>query len=124
MLNFVTVLLLVAAVVAQLTVSPFFSIMGATPDLVLILLTMISLHRGRTSGIVFAFCAGLAYDSVSSGILGLSSLSCELAAFVAGSAAARPGNRLGVTLGLSLLELFVHDVVYFEFLYFGTSLGF
>lgn len=124
MQNLVTAAFLVVAVVAQLTLIPFFSIADATPDIVLISIILISLRRGRTSGIAFAFFAGLAYDSVSSGLLGLSSLSCALAAFVAGAAAARPGNRPGVAIGLSLLALFVHDVVYFEFLRFGTSLGF
>lgn len=118
------VILLVVAVVLQLRLLPLFSIKGIIPDLILILVVMITFQRGRMWGIIGGFLAGFVFDLWGTGILGLSSLTYPLSAFVAGLWREQPDRRLSTIIGPLFLTLLVHDLIYYLILRVGTFVGF
>ena len=74
------VLLFVAAV-AQVSVFAQLHVLGAVPDLLLVLLVAIALLRGSVVGAVGGFFAGLIVDTANLGTLGLTSLVLTLAGY-------------------------------------------
>jgi rod shape-determining protein MreD len=68
------VLLFVAAIVQVSIFTPDVSILGGTPDLLLVTLVAVSLLRGAIVGTVAGFFAGLLVDSATLDVLGLTSL--------------------------------------------------
>jgi rod shape-determining protein MreD len=113
------------AFVLQLTVVPLFAIYHTTPDLVLIVLIIITLQKGRFWGIVFGFLSGLIIDILSNGLVGLSSLSYAVAAFVTGFLRSEQlERRASVVAGVLFLGLFVHHFIYYLVLQFGSAIGF
>ena len=77
---------LIVFVVAILQVSAFssISIVGASPDVLLVTLVAIGLLRGAIAGAVIGFAAGLLVDVATLGTLGVTSLLLTLAGFWAG----------------------------------------
>lgn len=119
------ILLFLAALLLQLTVIPLFSINGVTPDIILILVIAVSLQKGRTWGVVAGFLAGVLYDILGTGFVGVSSFANAVSAYVAGFFGGEQLERgfLVVTL-LLFFSLFVHDMLYFLILSIGSSVGF
>ena len=74
------VLLFVAAV-AQVSIFAQLHVLGAVPDLLLVLLVAIALLRGSVVGAVGGFFAGLIVDTANLGTLGLTSLVLTLAGY-------------------------------------------
>ena len=69
---------------AQSSVVPSWSVGGITPDLPLVLTTLVALRRGPEAGCLVGFAAGLLQDATSGGLLGLQALSRALAGFAMG----------------------------------------
>jgi len=106
-------------------VIPLFSVNGVTPDLILILVIVISLQKGRTWGVVAGFSAGLLYDLFGTGFVGVSSFANSISAYVAGFFGGEQLERRFITVtGFLLFSLFVHDLLYYLILSVGTSVGF
>lgn len=60
--NVLVALLIVIAVVLQLSVAPAFAIRGITPDLALLVVVAVALTRGGQAGMVTGFAAGVLLD--------------------------------------------------------------
>jgi rod shape-determining protein MreD len=78
---FKAAVLLFLAVVVQATIMGSISILGGTPDLVLVLLLVIALLRGAIFGAVGGFWAGFLLDTAYLGTLGVTSLLLMLAGY-------------------------------------------
>ncbi len=78
--------LLLTALLLQLTVLPRFGLPGATPDLLLVVVAALGLAGGEVRGAGAGFAAGLALDLVppADGVLGLSALVLTAVGYVAG----------------------------------------
>ena len=119
------VLLLLFSVVCQLLIAPLFSIKEVSPDFLLIIIIFISIQKGRAWGVWSGFLAGLVLDLLGTGIVGLSSLTKSLSAYVSGSLVGeRVERRFAVNIGLLCTVLIIHDLIYFLILNIGISMGF
>jgi rod shape-determining protein MreD len=96
-------LLVLVAAVLQASVFNGVSILGGTPDLLLVVVTLIALCRGATVGAGAGFAAGLLLDTATLGALGLSSLLLTLVGYWAGRYAetARGGASATVSVALA-----------------------
>lgn len=114
--------------VLQTTFANFIALDDVTPDFMLILVVIIALVSGQVPAMLFAFFLGLIFDLVTGGILGLSSLSKVLAAFIAGYFYNE--NKTFLTLGsyrfilIILLSSIVHNSIYFIVFLQGTEFNF
>ena len=103
------------------------SVVGATPDLPLILTVLIALRRGPETGCLVGFGAGLLQDVAGGGLLGVQALTNALAGFAMGSLVGRlwvskpvvqvPGLVL-LTLAEGLARFFI-----LQLFHFPASLG-
>ena len=75
---------LAAAVLVQSALVPRLRFLGASADLLLVLVVCLSLLRGVTTAFVWGFAGGLAIDVVSGMPLGTSSLALMAVCFLAG----------------------------------------
>jgi rod shape-determining protein MreD len=78
---FKAAVLLFLGVVVQATIMGSISILGGTPDLVLVLLIAIALLRGAVFGALGGFWAGFLLDTAYLGTLGVTSLLLTLAGY-------------------------------------------
>jgi rod shape-determining protein MreD len=74
-------LLLFVAAVLQASIMPSISLLGATPNLLLVTLLSIALLRGAVFGAMCGFVAGLLLDTATLGTLGLTSLLLTVGAY-------------------------------------------
>lgn len=77
----VTVIL---CIILQAAIAPAISIMGATPNFLLIPVLLISLRSGTGAGSIAGFSLGLLYDLMGSGTVGCMALVFTLIAFAVG----------------------------------------
>lgn len=79
--------LLVTALLVQLTVLPRLGLPGATPDLLLVVVAALGMAGGEARGAVAGFAAGLTLDLVppADGIIGLSALVLTLVGYLGGT---------------------------------------
>ncbi len=93
--------LLLTALLLQLTVLPLLGLPGATPDLLVVIVASLGLAAGEVRGAVAGFCAGLALDLVppADGVLGLSAVVLTLVGYIAGLLGARKDRSAVVTIG-------------------------
>ncbi len=77
------IVILVVAVVMQITIIDVLSIKGISPDLVLIALCFVALRGDRYEITALGFLAGLLLDSIGPGILGANALAKSLSGFLA-----------------------------------------
>lgn len=82
-------MVLVTALMLQTTLFTVIRPLGVAPDIMLLFSVAAGLVGGSVRGTRFSFVAGLAFDLMLSGLLGLSALTYGLAAFVAGLLPAR-----------------------------------
>ena len=82
-------LVIVTALMLQTTMFTVIRPLGIAPDIMLLFCVTAGLVGGSVRGARFSFVAGLAFDLLLSGLLGLSALTYGLAAFVAGLLPAR-----------------------------------
>lgn len=77
--------LILVAIILQTTLAEFVSdLMGAKPDLVLILVVSFGLLRGKRAGTGYGWLLGLFQDGLSGSLLGQNALSKGLIGFLAG----------------------------------------
>lgn len=78
--------LLLTALLLQLTVLPLLGLPGATPDLLLVVVSALGWAGGEVRGAVAGFVAGLALDLVppATGVLGLSAVVLTAVGYLAG----------------------------------------
>lgn len=125
MSSVVSIFLLLAAILLQLTIIPLFSIYGIIPDIILIFVIAVAIQRGRFWGVLAAFAAGVLFDALGTGLLGSSSLTYSIAAFVAGFLGEEQlEKRFGVIVGFLFLAVYAHDMLYHAIMMLGTSAGF
>lgn len=73
-----------ALVLAQLVLGNHLSLLGAKPGFMLVLTAVVAMERGSRSGAVAGFCAGLLFDLLGTGPVGLSSLLASVAGYLLG----------------------------------------
>jgi len=78
-----TVLVFLAAII-QVSVLNSVTILGGSPDLLLVLLVCVGLQRGSIAGAAAGFAAGLLVDTATLGTLGVTSLLLTVAGYWAG----------------------------------------
>jgi rod shape-determining protein MreD len=76
--------LLFVATLIQVSILDFYSPLGGTADLVLVMLIAVALLRGSTFGAAAGFACGLLIDTANLGALGFTSLLLTLAGFWTG----------------------------------------
>jgi rod shape-determining protein MreD len=79
-----TALIVFAVSILQVSAFSSISILGASPDVLLVTLVAVGLLRGAIAGAVTGFAAGLIVDVATLGTLGVTSLLLTLAGFWAG----------------------------------------
>ena len=98
---FYYIVLLIIILIIQSTRFDFWSIYGVKPDLVLLLLFVISFREGTITGTVFGFIGGLAQDFFSNGLLGSSAFTKSLWGFLVGKSNERfDTHSMVVQIGL------------------------
>ncbi len=70
--------------VAQVTVVPWIAVKEIAPALVVLPLVFFTLKYGQIYGTIIGFLAGIIFDFVSGGLIGLSMFSLTLTGFIAG----------------------------------------
>ena len=122
---FLYLFLFILSIILKITLAPLFAIKDITPDLILILVIYIAYQKGRIWGVISGCLAGLCFDLLGTGLLGLSSLTKSIAAFTAGYFVSDQMERqFGVFVGLSFIVVFIHDFLYFLIAFLGTDIGF
>ena len=93
--------LLLTALLLQLTVLPLLGLPGATPDLLLVVVAALGLSAGEVRGAVAGCAAGLALDLVppADGVLGLSAVVLTVVGYAAGLLGARKDRAAVLTIG-------------------------
>ena len=92
---------------AQSSLVPSWSVGGVTPDLPLVLTTLVAFRRGPEAGCLVGFATGLLQDVTGGGLLGLQALSHAVAGFAMGLLPGRlsVGHPLVQVPGLVLLTV-------------------
>lgn len=78
------VLAISGGTLVQSTVVPVFGIAGVVPDVPLVLVVLLALHRGSEAGGLTGFGLGLAQDVMTGGPLGIHALAKAVVGFAAG----------------------------------------
>jgi len=79
--------------VAHTTLTPLVSVRGVTPDLPLIIVSLLALRRGSEFGCLAGFVTGLLQDAAGGGLIGVQGLTKAVIGFGIGAA----GSRLRVS---------------------------
>lgn len=106
------ILVFLAALFLQAIVVRYFEIVHWKPDLLLVVLVMFSIRRGRRAGSTAGFAVGVLNDLASGGLLGLGALARTVTGFVAGTITLFFRDR-----GQFIFTLFVSGLVQ-DFIYF------
>ncbi len=121
------VLILIVLVIVQKTLIPFISLVGVTPDVLLIFVVLIALREGQIAGTVFGFIVGFMIDIVSGDFLGLSALTKTIAGFTAGYFynEMNPLQTLGTYAFFIVVAVaaIVHNIIHFAFLFQGLPVS-
>ncbi|MCS6999924.1 MAG: rod shape-determining protein MreD [Bacteroidota bacterium] len=98
--------------------SNLLTIGGITPDLLLLVIVALALHRGQLPALVFGFVMGLLFDIVSTDVIGSNALVKMLAGYVAGFFG-NPDQATTASIGspryvvTTLVAALVHNAVYY-----------
>ncbi len=92
------------------------------PDLVLIMVTYIGIKKGKITGCIAGFAAGILLDILAGSFIGLSALSYTLAGFIAGFFYESDPEKMRAKRLLTIITLtvFVSSFIYYE-IYFVVS---
>jgi rod shape-determining protein MreD len=125
MFSLLHLILFAVSIVLQVTIAPLFSIREVAPDFILITVIAISLQKGKAWGVIAGFLGGVLFDSFGTGMLGLSSLTKTIAAFIAGVfVGERLARSFGAIAGFLFIVLLIHDTMYFFITSIGTAVTF
>ncbi|MGA1839576.1 MAG: rod shape-determining protein MreD [bacterium] len=114
---FYYICLLIIILIIQSTRFDFWSIYGVKPDLVLLLIFVISFREGSITGTVFGFIGGLAQDFFSNGLLGSGAFAKSLWGYLAGKSNQRLDThsivvQIGLLFCISVLDgLLIHCLI-------------
>jgi rod shape-determining protein MreD len=113
-------LLVLVAVLLQVTIATDLDVLGGRPDLVVIVVVAIALQRGPLAGAVAGFVGGFLVDALGLGVIGATSLTLTTVGYIAGvwgerlreAAAVRPLLAIGgASLAAGVAELVVAVLV-------------
>ena len=76
--------IIVVALVIQLTLVNSVTILGVKPDLIMVVVVVFSLLRGEKEGTISGFASGLLQDIFSTGLLGINALAKTVIGFFCG----------------------------------------
>ncbi len=83
-------LVLLVALILQITIIDLVAIRKIKPDLLILAIAYVGLMEGRRRSTIFGFLIGLLDDTLGSGLMGIGSLAKSIVGFIAGAAL---GNR-------------------------------
>ncbi len=109
----------------EANVNFLFSIKNTTPDLLLVLVVILSLKEDRIPALLLGFFAGLLQDAVTTQFFGLYALSKLMTVFIGSyfQEAKRTYNLVYfATTALALI--FIHELIFQFFYSFGLQVGF
>jgi len=106
------VLILISAVILQLSVSNYIQILHWKPDFILIAVVLIGIRFNAAIGSTAGFFGGLAGDLVSAHLLGLGALSKSVAGYVAGNISPKFEQKSQFVLTL-LISGLIDDALFF-----------
>ena len=104
-------IVVVLAFVLQLSVFPQFKLLGAQPDLILVVSIVVAVTDGPVAGAIVGFFGGMLQDIASPQVMGVSALTKTLAAFMAGML-----KDFFMTYSILLPVLLVFFLTFFELL--------
>ena len=107
----------------------YVAVESVTPDLLVVLTVFIAIREGQFTGEIAGFLLGLAFDLVSSDIIGTNALSKMLAGFIAGyffNEQLSVQDSIGSFrfLEITALAALGHNIVYYFFYVQPTDLSF
>lgn len=113
-------LVMLAALILQATVVDFMQILTWKPDLVLIVLVVIAIDRGKVAGSSAGFAAGLLSDLMAGPgtLIGLGALAKSVTGYAA-AVGTRFFRRRSQFIFILLLSGVIHDLLYF----YVTTIG-
>ncbi|MBE3036683.1 MAG: rod shape-determining protein MreD, partial [Candidatus Atribacteria bacterium] len=76
--------IIIVALVIQLTLINLVTILGVKPDLIMVVVVVFSLRKGEKEGIISGFTSGLLQDIFSTGLLGINALAKTVIGFTCG----------------------------------------
>ena len=76
--------IIIVALVIQLTLINLVTILGVKPDLIMVVVVVFSLRKGEKEGIISGFTSGLLQDIFSTGLLGINALAKTVVGFICG----------------------------------------
>ncbi len=121
------VVLVVIALLIQLTLLNSFTIWGLKPDLVLIIVITLALLAGAEEGSISGFLSGLLQDFFSSGLLGVNALTKTSIGFICGTLKTRifPENIFYLIPLVTFLASLLHSwIIFFIYRSFGMEYDF
>ncbi|MFN4111962.1 MAG: rod shape-determining protein MreD [Ignavibacteria bacterium] len=115
---FFLIIVLIILLSLQITLIELISVGNFKPDILLIGLIYFTLRFGQIPGIVVAFFTGLLFDIFSNGVIGASSLSKVVAAFITGYFSDVESDRpefsirfFGIVFFIAIIERLVYILV-------------
>jgi rod shape-determining protein MreD len=118
---------LIVLLVIQATLIPFMSLVGVTPDVLLIFVIVITLREGQITGTIAGFIIGLVSDIVVGDFLGLGALTKTIAGFTAGYFYNEPNPLQPLSTYMFFIVMaiagFVHNIVHYGFLLQGLPVS-
>ena len=112
-------------VTLQLTVVPLLAIKSIPPDLTLIFVVSVAVQKGRVSGVMFGFGAGIINDLFSTDLLGATALANSIAAYIAGFVGREQLERQTLSIFLVLtISVLCRDFILNFLMAVGTELSF
>ncbi|MFQ5601657.1 MAG: rod shape-determining protein MreD [bacterium] len=122
---FLQLFLFIIVIILQVTLAPLFSIKHITPDFVLIAVVYFTLKNGRIWGVIAGFTAGLLIDVLLTDFIGLSSLTNTIAAYAVGFLSQKQSDKPNWrTIGIFMIILLIHDLIYFTILTIDVPVNF
>jgi len=118
-------LVVIGLLLLQTTFLPFIALGGYLPDLFILYLVYIALHRGQIEATISGFVIGLLQDIITTQFFGLAAFSKTIAGFAAGYFFNE--NTVEQTLGsyryvlLVALCSAVHNLIYFIIFFQGSN---
>jgi rod shape-determining protein MreD len=120
-----SVFIIIGLVLLQTTFIPFISVSGYLPDLFILYLVYIALHRGQIEATIYGFIIGLLQDIITIRFFGLAAFSKTISGFVVGYFYNE--DTIEQTLGSYRYPLLigmcsiVHNFLYFSIFFQGSE---
>jgi rod shape-determining protein MreD len=108
-----SILLLVTVLLQRTFLGHLVAINDVAPDMLLVALAFYALRFGRIDGVIAGFLCGLLFDSLGTGIFGLSALTKSIAGFAFGSFTLKILQKHIWNFPLLIaVTVLLHDVIY------------